>query len=100
MSSALASHPPLLRLPASDAVTPTRGFLRARQPAFMFGKCYKGRVMPMLHGCAFPGCETLTLSPYCLEHELFVRAEIEAERGQAPYEATDREVVAVPRGAA
>lgn len=36
----------------------------------------------MLHGCAFPGCETLTLSPYCFEHERIVRAEIEAQRTQ------------------
>ena len=38
--------------------------------------------MPMLHGCAFPGCETFTLSTYCFEHELSIRAEIEAERAQ------------------
>lgn len=38
--------------------------------------------MPMLHGCAFPGCETLTLSAYCFEHELLIRAEVEAERAQ------------------
>jgi hypothetical protein len=38
--------------------------------------------MPMLHGCSFPGCDTLTLSTYCYEHELLVRAEIEAERAQ------------------
>lgn len=36
----------------------------------------------MLHGCAFPDCETLTLGAYCLEHELLVRAELEAERAQ------------------
>lgn len=36
--------------------------------------------MPMLHGCAFRGCETFTLSTYCFEHELLIRAEIEAER--------------------
>lgn len=39
--------------------------------------------MPMLHGCAFPGCTTLTLSTYCVEHELLVRAAKESERAQA-----------------
>lgn len=39
--------------------------------------------MPMLHGCSFPACNTLTLSTYCYEHDLLVRAEIEAERSQA-----------------
>ena len=34
----------------------------------------------MLHGCAYAGCETFTLSTYCFEHELVIRAEIEAER--------------------
>jgi hypothetical protein len=34
----------------------------------------------MLHGCAFPGCSTLTLSTYCVEHELLVRAVKESER--------------------
>lgn len=43
--------------------------------------------MPMLHGCAVPGCDTLTLSTYCLEHELLIRAEIEAER--VPYQVPD-----------
>jgi hypothetical protein len=38
--------------------------------------------MPMLHGCAFAGCETFTLSTYCFEHERVVRAEVEAERAQ------------------
>ncbi len=38
--------------------------------------------MPMLHGCAFPGCATLTLSTYCVEHELLVRALKETERTQ------------------
>jgi hypothetical protein len=37
--------------------------------------------MPMLHGCAFPGCSTFTLSTYCVEHELLVRAVKESERG-------------------
>jgi hypothetical protein len=36
--------------------------------------------MPMLHGCAFPGCCTLTLSAYCVEHELLIRAVKESER--------------------
>jgi len=36
--------------------------------------------MPMLHGCAFPGCNTLTLSAYCVEHELLIRAVKESER--------------------
>jgi hypothetical protein len=47
----------------------------------MFGKCYN-KSMPMLHGCAFAGCETFTLSTYCFEHERVVRAEVEAERAQ------------------
>jgi hypothetical protein len=38
--------------------------------------------MPMLHGCAFPGCSTFTLSTYCVEHELLVRAVKESERTQ------------------
>jgi hypothetical protein len=37
-------------------------------------------LMPMLHGCAFPGCSTFTLSTYCVEHELLVRAAKESER--------------------
>jgi hypothetical protein len=37
--------------------------------------------MPMIHGCAFPGCSTFTLSTYCVEHELLVRAVKESERG-------------------
>lgn len=37
--------------------------------------------MPMLHGCAFPECSTFTLSTYCVEHELLVRAMKESERG-------------------
>jgi hypothetical protein len=39
--------------------------------------------MPMLHGCAFPGCSTFTLSTYCVEHELLARALKESERSQA-----------------
>lgn len=40
-------------------------------------------LMPMLHGCAFPGCSTFTLSTYCVEHELLVRAVKESERTHA-----------------
>ena len=39
--------------------------------------------MPMLHGCAVPGCSTFTLSTYCVEHELLVRAVKESERAHA-----------------
>ena len=39
--------------------------------------------MPMLHGCAFSGCSTFTLSTYCVEHELLVRALKESERAHA-----------------
>jgi hypothetical protein len=39
--------------------------------------------MPMLHSCSFPGCETRTLTPYCLEHEVLIRAKARAEREQA-----------------
>ena len=39
--------------------------------------------MPMLHGCAFPGCSTFTLSTYCVEHELLARAVKESERAHA-----------------
>jgi hypothetical protein len=38
--------------------------------------------MPMLHGCAFQDCQILTLSTYCYEHELVLRAELEFERTQ------------------
>ena len=41
--------------------------------------------MPMLHGCAFPGCATLTLSTYCVEHELLIRAVKETERTHATH---------------
>jgi hypothetical protein len=57
--------------------------------------------MPMLHGCAVTGCGTLTLSTYCFEHEMSVRAEIESERakhvgrGEPPAELAD-----APRAAA
>ncbi|HUJ55757.1 MAG TPA: hypothetical protein VLW49_07195 [Gaiellaceae bacterium] len=40
--------------------------------------------MPMLHGCAFPGCSTLTLSTYCVEHELLIRAAKQSERHPDP----------------
>jgi hypothetical protein len=57
--------------------------------------------MPMLHGCAFQGCETLTLSVYCLEHELFARAENEAERTQgSQHGAATADGVAGPQAAA
>lgn len=39
--------------------------------------------MPMLHGCAFQGCSTFTLSTYCVEHELMVRAMKESERAES-----------------
>jgi hypothetical protein len=39
--------------------------------------------MPMLHRCAFPECSTFTLSTYCVEHELLVRAVKESERTHA-----------------
>jgi hypothetical protein len=56
----------------------------------------------MLHGCAFQSCETLTLSAYCFEHELFIRAEIEAERTQLAGrdESAARAPADVPRAAA
>ena len=66
----------------------------------MFGKCYNVRV-PMLHRCGFPGCETFTLSTYCIEHELHVRAETEGER--ARLDADERgpgELVDLPQAAA
>ena len=52
--------------------------------------------MPMLHSCSFTGCETLTLSTYCFEHERVVRSEVEAERGHiaARDEPTARELAA------
>lgn len=45
--------------------------------------------MPMLHGCAFPGCTTFTLSTYCVEHELLVRAVKETERVHAAHPLAD-----------
>jgi hypothetical protein len=58
--------------------------------------------MPMLHGCAFSGCETFTLSTYCFEHEQLVRSELEAERAQlaARDEPTARELAEAPRAVA
>ena len=58
--------------------------------------------MPMLHGCAFSGCETFTLSTYCFEHEQFIRAEIEAERARLAThdEPTARETADARRAAA
>jgi hypothetical protein len=51
--------------------------------AFLFpSSTVKVLLMPMLHGCAFPGCSTFTLSTYCVEHELLVRALKESERTQ------------------
>ncbi|HEY8777121.1 MAG TPA: hypothetical protein VIM33_11665 [Gaiellaceae bacterium] len=57
--------------------------------------------MPMLHGCAFPDCETFTLSTYCFEHELVIRAEIEAERAHVAVrdEPTARELAEVAQPA-
>jgi hypothetical protein len=58
--------------------------------------------MPMLHGCAFLDCETLTLGTYCFEHDRFIRAELEAERAQlvARDEPTTRELARAPQAAA
>lgn len=55
--------------------------------------------MPMLHGCAFSGCETFTLSTYCFEHDQLIRSELEAERAQlaARDEPTTRELTDAPR---
>ncbi len=39
--------------------------------------------MPTLHSCGFPDCDTRTLSTYCLEHEVAVRAKALAERMEA-----------------
>ncbi len=38
--------------------------------------------MPMLKNCDFPGCNTRTLSRFCLEHEVLTRAQAHAERAQ------------------
>ena len=58
--------------------------------------------MPMLRGCTFPDCETLTLSAYCLEHELFIRTEIEVDRARDAERSQGmaREDTAGPRAAA
>jgi hypothetical protein len=54
--------------------------------------------MPMLHGCAFRGCETFTLGTYCLEHELAFRAERESQGARlvAQDELTPRELTSTP----
>jgi hypothetical protein len=54
--------------------------------------------MPMLHGCGYPGCVTLTLSTYCVEHELLIRAIKELERHEvaAPVEAAAAELQEQP----
>jgi hypothetical protein len=54
--------------------------------------------MPMLHGCGFPGCSTFTLSTYCVEHELLVRAMKESERIHAA--ALDEQAADAPLSAA
>ena len=58
--------------------------------------------MPMLHGCAFSGCETFTLSTYCFEHEQLIRSKLEAERAQLDMrgEPTARETAEASRVAA
>jgi hypothetical protein len=54
--------------------------------------------MPMLHGCAYAGCDTFTLSTYCFEHERLIRSEHEAERAQVAVrdEPTSRELAEAP----
>jgi len=47
----------------------------------MFRSGYLAR-MAMLGCCNVPGCETLTLSPYCLEHEQLI-VSVDAERARA-----------------
>ena len=39
--------------------------------------------MPMPHRCSFGGCDKRTLTTYCIEHEVLLRAKIHAERAQA-----------------
>ena len=39
--------------------------------------------MPMLHRCSFGGCDKPTLTTYCLEHEVQLRAKMHAERMEA-----------------
>ena len=36
------------------------------------------RIMPIVTKCTAPGCETLTMGPLCLDHELALQA-LEAE---------------------
>ena len=57
--------------------------------------------MPMLHSCGYPGCDTRTLSTYCLEHEVVVRAKMLAERmdaGQASDEPLSAELAEASPG--
>jgi hypothetical protein len=75
---------------AASAVTETILNTVLPLPAMGFGvashfwsETVKVLLMPMLHGCAFPGCSTFTLSTYCVEHELLARALKESERSQA-----------------
>jgi hypothetical protein len=56
-------------------------------------------LMPMLHGCAFPGCSTFTLSTYCVEHELLVRAMKESERAHAADASLDADTALSADGA-
>lgn len=39
--------------------------------------------MPMIHTCAAPGCGTLTLGEYCIEHERQEPAGPESRSGRA-----------------
>ena len=57
--------------------------IRSIRASQSWSRIVKVLLMPMLHGCAFPGCSTFTLSTYCVEHELLVRAQKEAERALA-----------------
>jgi hypothetical protein len=53
--------------------------------------------MPMLRSCSFPDCETLTLSPYCFEHEQLI-ARLEPDRGAHGFvrdEPMDRDLAGV-----
>ena len=65
----------------------------------MFGKCYNVP-MSMLHACGYHGCETLTLSAYCFEHDGIIRAQIEAERVAGRDHRTPREGAEAPQSAA
>jgi len=68
----------------------------------MFGNGYLAR-MPMLRRCNVPDCETLTLSPYCVEHEqLIVRLDSERVRtavGDEPMVREFAEVAELPAAA-